>query len=417
MRRAEVVDGIALSTHVQPIFSLSHQREIGYEALLRGRKEASGTEPPGDEPLLGPFDLFGRAIVAGTVAELDRQSHLTHLRSAAAFLPAAQWLFVNMNPATFTHTGYAREFAARTRDAGLAPEQLVIEVLESGGTDVERIAGATRAFRAEGFLVAVDDFGAGHSNVDRLLTMRPDIVKLDRSLVRVQSGPKRAHLSDWVLPKLVDLLHQSGMFVVAEGIETREDLLLAARANVDFVQGYLLGRPCEGLAPGGAATALIEEAFDTLAQTRRSERLTRDLLLMPYRAGLAQAARRLAGGASGESACAEILSLPSTVSCFFLDEAGREFMPALPGACAKRRSERFAPIADPSRGRWDNRTYFVDACAQPQQIITSAPYLSVTGTSLCVTLAIATRRGERTVVAGVDLDWRRLAETERTPLP
>lgn len=412
MRRAEVVDGITLSTHVQPIFSLSHQREIGCEALLRGKKDASD-----DEPLIGPFDLFGRAIVSGKVVELDRLSHLTHLRSAAGFLPSAQWLFVNMNPATFTDAGYAREFAQRTRDAGLAPEQLVIEVLESGGIDVERIAGATRAFRAEGFLVAVDDFGAGHSNVDRLLTMRPDIVKLDRSLIRVQNAQKRAHLSDWVLPKLVDLLHQSGMFVVAEGIETREDLLLAARANVDFVQGYLLGKPCEGLMPGGAATALIEEAFDTLAQTRRTERLTHDLLLMPYRAGLAQAARRLAGGASGESACAEILALPSTVSCFFLDEAGREFMPALPGVCAKRRSERFAPIADPSRGRWDNRSYFVDACAQPQQVITSAPYLSVTGTSLCVTLAIATRRGERTIVAGVDLDWRRLAEAARTPLP
>ncbi|MDR5856788.1 EAL domain-containing protein [Caballeronia sp. LZ062] len=416
MRRAEVVDGIALSTHVQPIFSLPHQREIGYEALLRGKKLANDA-PLTDEPLVGPFDLFGRAIVAGTVAELDRLSHITHLQSAAAFLPAAQWLFINMNPATFTDHGYARQFAARTREAGLAPEQLVIEVLESGGTDVERLAGATRAFRAEGFLVAVDDFGAGHSNVDRLLTMRPDIVKLDRSLVRLPNGPKRTHLSDWVLPKLVDLLHQSGMFVVAEGIETREDLLLAARANVDFVQGYLLGKPAEGLSPASAATALIEEAFDTLAQTRRSERLTRDLLLMPYRAGLAQAARRLAGGASGESACAEILALPSTLSCFFLDEAGREYMPALAGACATRRSERFAPIADPSSGRWDNRSYFVDACAQPQQVITSAPYLSVTGTSLCVTLAIAIRRGERTIVSGVDLDWRRLDEAARTPLP
>jgi hypothetical protein len=214
----------------------------------------------------------------------------------------------------------------------------------------------------------------------------------------------------------VDLLHQSGMFAVAEGIETTEDLLLAARANVDFVQGYLFGQPCEKIAPCGAATALIEEAFETLSQTRRSERLTNDLLLMPYRAGLSQAARRLAGGAGTETACAELLALPCTLSCFFLDEAGRESMPALPGAGAKRRSERFAPIADPSTGRWDNRPYFVDACAQPQQIVTSAPYLSVKGTSLCVTLTIATRRGNRTLIAGLDLDWRRLSDTASAPL-
>ncbi|WP_244816962.1 EAL domain-containing protein [Caballeronia sp. Lep1P3] len=408
MRGGEIVDGVALSTHLQPIYSLPHQREVGYEALLRGRPEgADGTR---DGALIGPFDLFARAIVAGTLTELDRMSHLTHLRNAASLLPPAQWLFVNMNPATFTQSGYAQELAALTRASGLAPERLVIEVLESGGTDVERIASATRAFRAQGFLVAVDDFGAGHSNIDRLLTLRPDIVKLDRSLVRAQSAQKHAHLRDSLMPKLVDLLHQSGMFVVAEGIETRDDLLLAARANIDFVQGYLFGKPREGLAARGAATALIDDAFESLARMRRSERLTADLLLLPYRGSVLQAARRLAGGADTKAACAELLALPGTLACFFLDEAGRQYLPTLTGAAAKRRNERFAPIADPSTGRWDNRPYFVDACAQPQQVVTSAPYLSVTGSSLCVTLAIATYRGGETVVLGVDLDWRRLSE-------
>ncbi len=414
MRGAEVVDGIALATHLQPIYSLPHQRAIGYEALLRGRPEGAGAD---DAPLVGPFDLFARAIVAGTLTELDRMSHLTHLRNAATRLPGAHWLFVNMNPATFTAAGYAKEFAARTREVGLAPEQLVIEVLESGGTDVERIAAATRAFRSQGFLVAVDDFGAGHSNIDRLLTLQPDIVKLDRSLVRAQSALKHAHLRDALMPKLVDLLHQSGMFVVAEGIETRDDLLLAARSNVDFVQGFLFGQPCEEPAPRGAATPLIEDAFDALAHMRRNERLAADLLLMPYRANLSQAARRIAGGAGTEPACADMLALPGTVSCFFLDEAGRQFSATLPGAGERRRSARFAPIADASTGRWDNRGYFVEACAQPQQVVASAPYLSVTGTLLCVTLTVAIRRGDRTLVVGADLDWRRISDTAPARLP
>ncbi|WP_086965174.1 EAL domain-containing protein [Caballeronia glebae] len=397
----EVVDGIRLRTHLQPIYSLPHQREVGYEALLRG-EACDGT-------LVGPFDLFGRAIVAGKLTELDRMSHLTHLHNAAPMLPAAHWLFVNINPATFTDPGYAARLASATRESGLAPEQVVIEVLESGGTDVAEIARATRAFRAQGFLVAVDDFGAGHSNIDRLLTLRPDIVKLDRSLVRAKS----AHMRDALLPKLVDLLHESGMFVVAEGIETNEDLMLAARSNVDFVQGYLLGMPSAQLAERGAATPLFESVFNTLAQMRRTERLSGDLLLLPYRAGLTQAARRFASGATTEAACADLLAQPSTLSCFFLDQGGREFMPGLAGAAAKAPTERFAPIADPSTGRWDNRPYFVDAHAKPQQVITSAPYLSVTGTSLCVTLTIATQRAAKPVVIGADLDWRRL--TEATP--
>lgn len=396
--QTEIVDGIRLRTHLQPIYSLSHQREVGYEALLRG--------DAGDGTLVGPFDLFGRAIVAGKLTELDRMSHVTHLRNAAPLLPHAHWLFLNISPATFTDPGYARRLAAATREAGLAPERLVIEVLESGGTDVADLSRATHAFRSQGFLVAVDDFGAGHSNIDRLLTLKPDIVKLDRSLVRAKS----AHMRDALMPKLVDLLHESGMFVVAEGIETGEDLMLAARSNVDFVQGYLFGMPSAHLAERGAATPLFEDVFDALAQMRRTERLAGELLLLPYRSNLALAARRFAAGATTDAACADLLALPCTLSCFFLDQGGREFMPGLAGAGAKARSERFAPIADPSTGRWDNRPYFVDAHASPHQVTTSAPYLSVTGTSLCVTLTIATQRAAKPVVIGADLDWRRLIE-------
>nr|WP_306805890.1 EAL domain-containing protein [Caballeronia sp. BR00000012568055] len=395
----EVIDGIALSTHLQPIYSLPHQREVGYEALLRGTSADGAT--------ITPFDLFGRAIISGRLAELDRMSHHTHLRNAAPRLPDAQWLFVNINPSTFTDPGYATRLASLARDAGLTPERLVIEVLESGGSDVIDLARATRAYRAQGFLVAVDDFGAGHSNIDRLLTLKPDIVKLDRSLVKAQS---RGHLRDALMPRLVDLLHEAGMFVVAEGIETSDDLMLAARSNVDFVQGFLFGKPAASLAPRDIATPLFEHVYDTLAQIRRTERLATDLVLMPYRANLSTAARRLSSGASTEAACADLLALPCTISCFFLDQGGREFMPALPGAGAKAPSERFAPIADASTGRWDNRPYFVDAHAKPQEVIASAPYLSVTGSSLCVTLTIATQRAGRTIVAGVDLDWRRLVE-------
>jgi EAL domain-containing protein (putative c-di-GMP-specific phosphodiesterase class I) len=396
---SEAVDGMTLATHLQPIYSLPHQREVGYEALLRGIAA--------DGSLVTPFDLFGRAIVSGRLSELDRMSHVTHLRNAASRLPDAQWLFININPSTFTDPGYARRLATLTRDAGLAPERLVIEVLESGGTDVAHIARATRSFRAQGFLVAVDDFGAGHSNIDRLLTLKPDIVKLDRGIIRAQA---QNNVRDALMPKLVDLLHESGMFVVAEGIETKDDLMLAARSNVDFVQGYLFGKPAPCLAPRGIATPLFEQVFDALAQRRRTERLASDLVLMPYRANLSQAARRLSAGASAEAACAELLALPCTIACFFLDQGGREFMPGLPGAGAMPPSERFAPIADPSSGRWDNRPYFVDAHAKPQEVVASAPYLSVTGLSLCVTLTIATQRDGRTIVAGVDIDWKRLVE-------
>jgi EAL domain-containing protein (putative c-di-GMP-specific phosphodiesterase class I) len=389
--------GIALCSHFQPIYSLPHQRQVGYEALLRGKA------PQGDP--VPPFELFAKAIVEGSMGALDRMSHDTHLRHACGWLPERTWLFLNVTPASFIDPGYALQLAAIARDYGVGPEEIVIELLESAGSDVEAMALATQAFRSSGFLVAVDDFGAGHSNIDRLLTLRPDIVKLDRSLVHAH----QLHLRDSMMPKLVSLLHESGMLVVAEGIETEEDLLLAARSGVDFVQGFLFGQPCPGPSPEQEATRQIENVFDTLAHTRKTSQLATDLLLMPYRTRLAEAAERMLAGASTDSACADLLLLPCTLSCFFLDPGGRECIPVLQGAAAQAESIRFAPLSDPSNGRWDNRPYFVEAHAQPQRVIVSAPYLSATGTALCLTLSISIDYDGQPIVFGTDIDWGRLA--------
>lgn len=398
-------DGIALFSHFQPIYSLPLQRQVGYEALLRG------ATPEGE--LVSPFDLFAKAVVAGSMGALDRRSHATHLHRATGWLPERTWLFLNVTPANFVDTAYARELALLARNFGVRPEEIVIELLESDSSDISAFAAATRAFRSLGFLVAVDDFGAGHSNLDRLLTLRPDIVKLDRSLIRADQPDMR----DSLMPKLVSLLHESGMLVVAEGIETETDLLLAARSGVDFVQGFLLGRPQSVPSLAGAATQQIEDVFDTLAHTRQTSQLAADLLLMPYRTRMAEAAERLLSGMAASLACTDVLQLACTTSCFFLDEGGRECIPVMEGAGAKLAGARFAPLSDPSSGRWDNRPYFVDAIAQAQRIVVGAPYLSATGAALCVTLSIFITHRGKPIVFGLDLDWGRLSAPAASLMP
>jgi EAL domain-containing protein (putative c-di-GMP-specific phosphodiesterase class I) len=394
-------DGIVLCSLFQPIYSLPHQRQVGYEALLRGVPSAGA--------LLAPFELFAKAIVESSTSTLDRLSHLTHLHNAAKWLPGQTWLFLNVTPASFIDPGYAQQLADAARGSGIRPEEIVLELLESGGSDVCAFAQATQAFRSHGFLVAVDDFGAGHSNLDRLLTLRPDIVKLDRSLIHAH----QPDLRESVMPKLVSLLHEAGMLVVAEGIETEEDLLLAARSGVDFVQGFLFGQPSPGYSPEDAATQQIETVFetvfDTLAHTRKTSQLAIDLLLMPYRTLFAEAAERMWAGALPERACEDLRALPCTVSCFFLDQGGRECIPTIAGAGAVAVAPHLAPLSKLSIGRWDNRPYFVDALAQPQRLMVSAPYLSATGAGLCVTLSIFINYRGEPLVFGADLNWERLA--------
>jgi EAL domain-containing protein (putative c-di-GMP-specific phosphodiesterase class I) len=398
-------DGIVLCSHFQPIYSLPHQRQVGYEALLRGVAPAGG--------LLAPFELFSKAIVESTMGTLDRMSHVTHLHNAASWLPVRNWLFLNLTPENFIDPDYAPQLAGIARDSGVRPEEIVIELLESGGSDVSAFAQATQAFRVHGFLVAVDDFGAGHSNLDRLLSLRPDIVKLDRSLIHAHQLDMR----ESVMPKLVSLLHEAGMLVVAEGIETEGDLLLAARSGVDFVQGFLFGQPCPGCSPEHAATQQIETVFDTLAHTRKTHELAIDLLLMPYRTRFAEAAERLLAGWPPDQACADLRALPCVTSCFFLDQGGRECIPLITGAGALAVGARFAPLSNPATGRWDNRPYFVDALAQPQRLVVSAPYLSATGTGLCVTLSIAIDYHGEPLVFGMDINWERLAARAAGLLP
>jgi EAL domain-containing protein (putative c-di-GMP-specific phosphodiesterase class I) len=93
--------------------------------------------------------------------------------------------------------------------------------------------------RSEGIRLAIDDVGAGFSSLRHLLNLRPDFIKIDRSLCRrVNEGPARA-----LLEGLVAFSSQIGAAVVAEGIETREELRGLQQIGVTFGQGYLLGAP------------------------------------------------------------------------------------------------------------------------------------------------------------------------------
>lgn len=272
-----------LTSHFQPLFSLSHQKQVGFEALLRGELD--------DGTLLPPAVLFAPKP-SSDEGVLDRASHAVHLANARESLPAGGWLFLNILPATFVAEGYAGELAAIVRRVGMETGQVILEILESHGGSVDEMSRAAACYREQGFLIAVDDFGAGQSNLDRLLRIRPDIVKLDGELIRATShGTEQP-----ILPKLVSLLHQAGMLVVVEGVETTDELILAVESNVDFAQGYLLGRPAAQIVPPESVHLRIDDAFDVIAQGRAHQHALFESEVEPYRRALLEAAHALRAG-------------------------------------------------------------------------------------------------------------------------
>lgn len=149
---------------------------------------------------------------------------------------------MNLSPADLDHPGLTDKVAEFCRSTGLAPKQLVFEVTETALTQNWELARRRlAALRELGCRIAVDDFGSGYMFLERLATDLFDIMKIDRSLIVTaeSTAPRGTEL----LRGVVALGKQLGMTVLAEGIETEQQLQMVRDAGCDFAQGFHLGRP------------------------------------------------------------------------------------------------------------------------------------------------------------------------------
>src|SRR4029077_2096030 len=142
--------------------------------------------------------------------------------------------------ATADHGDLPATLEALVRQEGLRPRNVAVEFLESRLEDVGRFGALAEALRRQGFLVVLDDVGAGHSNLDRIPLFRPDVIKIDRSLI---SSVGDDFYKQETLKSLVSLSRRIGALVVAEGIETEAEAIVALELGVDLLQGFFLSRP------------------------------------------------------------------------------------------------------------------------------------------------------------------------------
>jgi diguanylate cyclase (GGDEF)-like protein len=248
----------------QPIVDLGDGRIIGYEGLVR---------PLTDSGFANPGAMFEAAVAAGRTVELDLAC-LDTVITAASQLGLDGHLSLNLSPRTFEAPEFSvKAIAGILARHGLDPQRTVIEVTEREGVeDLDRVRRNVEACRAAGLRIAADDVGAGNAGLRLLSQVRFDIVKIDLSIV--QGGAMR-DTSYEVLRSLRDLATRWQALVVAEGVETPEQLVVVRALGMSAAQGYLLARPSENPPVGALDLESLSAIADWLPQLDADARVAR----------------------------------------------------------------------------------------------------------------------------------------------
>ncbi|MFE8072195.1 EAL domain-containing protein [Marinobacteraceae bacterium S3BR75-40.1] len=370
--------GLTLRTALQPIFSISHKRTIGYEALIRA------FDP--DQAAVLPGQLFQLPLNEPENVLLDRLCRYLHVRNFSGLSDEVNWLFLNVSPqAVAGGKRYDSFFGQLLRNTGFPPHRIVVEIVEQPTDNAEQLRNTVDYYRSLGCLTAIDDFGAGHSNFERIWNLRPDIVKLDRQMLLRATDDTRTRQ---IIKGIVTLLHQSGCLVLLEGVETREQALIAVDAGVDFVQGFFFQVPSLALDEVVNAAADFESLLtDYKHKSRQKFDPTQSIagFFQPY---FDQAVQRLRDGMDPTRACTSLLDHHTVSRCYLISEEGIQQGDTLVSpALNDRLDPRFRPLENTSAADWYRQHYLHRALSHHGQLQITRPYLSVTGAHMCVTLS------------------------------
>lgn len=227
-----LIDQKLLTPVFQPIIDLDHHSILGFEALTRG---------PKDSPLAQPNELFAAAVSHKQLAALEyacREAACT----AFAKMDLPGKLFLNMTPLSFTDSQYRDGVTLELlRQLNINPERVVFELTEKHPLeDFILLRGACDHFKRQGFAVAIDDLGAGYAGLRVWSELNPHYVKIDQHFIRdIDSNPTKREF----VRAMLDIALRIGNKVIAEGVETEDELRTLVTMGVQYVQGFYLARP------------------------------------------------------------------------------------------------------------------------------------------------------------------------------
>jgi EAL domain-containing protein (putative c-di-GMP-specific phosphodiesterase class I) len=229
----EILARKSLTAYFQPVVSITEKRIIGLEGLIRGIDIDTGE-------IIPPLYLFNAAESKGLQTELDRACRETVLDTFKSIHRDDILLFLNLHSSILDKTAGSNHLLNTVRHFGITAQNIVIEINESEVKETSLLKSFTDHYRKEGFMIALDDIGCGFSNMDRISLIKPDIVKIDMSLVK---NIYRNFYVREVFGALVNLSNKIGALVIAEGTETENEAIITLELGANMIQGYCLSKP------------------------------------------------------------------------------------------------------------------------------------------------------------------------------
>ncbi|MEO8644101.1 EAL domain-containing protein [Pseudomonas sp.] len=383
-----MIDGQPLACF-QPFIDTATGRIAGVEALGRLR------QADGQLTSVGPLFADPRTP-AIALRRLDRQirdNALSRLHEA----PSDWFLSLNISPRWINRLRQDQALPSLKQLSrhNVDPQRIVFEITELGG-DIQRLADVVVRYRKAGARIAIDDFGAGYSQLDRVLALQPDILKLDMRLFQAAAlgGP-----SSDVVKALAQMAEKTGCWIIAEGVETEAQLSFALECGSRYVQGFLFARAQAGF----FATDAFVERFAQLRQRYVQQKLDERGRLMIMRQQLSELMTILQAWAQARaplSALPQLDAFPWLLRFYQCDRHGTQLTPNL-----EWRNNGWEADSRYLGHNWSWRPYFYHLLAEgwdERRLTLSNTYRDATSNQYCLTAGQFFDHGERLLLIDID---------------
>ncbi|RON16442.1 EAL domain-containing protein [Pseudomonas frederiksbergensis] len=383
-----MIDGQPLACF-QPFIDTATGRIAGVEALGRLR------QADGQLTSVGPLFADPRTP-AIALRRLDRQIRddaLSRLHEA----PPDWFLSLNISPRWISRLrrDQALPSLKQLSRYGVDAQRIVFEITELGG-DSQRLAEVVARYRQAGARIAIDDFGAGYSQLDRVLALQPDILKLDMRLFQAAAlgGP-----SSDVVKALAQMAEKTGCWIIAEGVETEAQLNFALECGSRYVQGFLFARAQADF----FATDAFVERFAQLRQRYVQQKLAERARLMIMRQQLSELMTILQAWAQASaplSTLPQLEAFPWLLRFYQCDRHGTQLTPNL-----EWRNNGWEADNRYLGHNWSWRPYFYHLLTEgwdERRLTLSNTYRDATSNQYCLTAGQFFDNGERLLLIDID---------------